>query len=179
MRKALQQYDQDIPEDDYKMEEILKRDKENFESPDIWFYVGADATNPRFAKVGITMRDLRSRSYSSANPNYYLFCAFQCQHGTSRAKLNSIEKSTLRYLDDIFVAKRACHRESQQLSECYYDIDFEDFFSTLHDYLLDYHGEHFQTRGYGNLGRYALEWLFSSCIQPEEKRRYLNLILRW
>ncbi len=113
----------------------MERDRINFESPNKWLYVGADCRNLNFAKIGITMNDLRSRSYSSANPNYYLFCAFQCEQSTTKEQLERIEQCALIYLDDVFrydngLTKRACHFESGYLSECYYDVDFEDFFCT-------------------------------------------------
>lgn len=95
MRKPPQIYNLEIPDDDYKMAAVMGRDKENFESSNIWFYVGADCRNPSFAKVGITQGDLRSRSYSSANPNYHIFCAFQCTQDTTNAQLKSIERNAL------------------------------------------------------------------------------------
>lgn len=62
MRKPQQTFDLEIP-DDYKLASVLERDRADFESTNIWFYVGADYRDSRFAKVGITMGDLRSRSY--------------------------------------------------------------------------------------------------------------------
>ncbi|HHS9931473.1 TPA: hypothetical protein ACTW4B_003512 [Klebsiella pneumoniae] len=134
MKKPQQIYDLQIPNDDYKMAAVMERDKLNFESPNKWFYVGADSRDLSFAKVGITMGDLTSRSYGTNNPNFYLFCAFQCQQSTTEAQLKSIEKSAISYLDGVFCAengqtKRARHMESQRLSECYYDVNFEDFLS--------------------------------------------------
>lgn len=187
MRKTQQIYDLEIPDDDYKMAIVMQRDKENFESPNIWFYVGADITNHGFAKVGITMGDLRSRSYSSANPNYFLFCAFQCDQCTTRLELESIEHAALNYLDAMFcwdngLTKRARHVESQRLSECYYHINFEEFFACLHDYLLDNHGRYFQTADFENdegfVEGYALSWQFFPRLKSEVKRQYLRKILR-
>nr|WP_229915941.1 hypothetical protein [Rahnella sp. LAC-M12] len=165
------------------MKAVMERDKANFESPNIWFYVGADSRDPGFAKVGITMGDLRSRSYSSANPNYYLFCAFQCIQGTSKSQLESIELGALTHLDAVFPNHRTRHMESQRLSECYYNIDFEYFFSCLHDYLHDNHYSNFQTAGFVNeLGDddgYALAWEFNPLLPPEVKSRFRSLILRY
>ena len=127
MRKPQQTFDLEIP-DDYKLASVLERDRADFESTNIWFYVGADYRDRRFAKVGITMGDLRSRSYSSSNPDYYLFCGFQCKHDTTRADLKNIERDVLSYLDEYY-PNRAPHRESRRLSECFYDINFEDFLS--------------------------------------------------
>lgn len=93
MKKPQQMYDLQIPDDDYKMAAVMERDKLNFESPNKWFYVGADSRDLGFAKVGITMGDLTSRSYGTNNPNFYLFCAFQCQQSTTEAQLKSIEKA--------------------------------------------------------------------------------------
>ncbi len=187
MKKPQQMYDLQIPDDDYKMAAVMERDKLNFESPDKWFYVGADSRDLGFAKVGITMGDLTSRSYGTNNPNFYLFCAFQCQQSTTEAQLKSIEKSAISYLDGVFCdengqTKRVRHMESQRLSECYYDVNFEDFFVEVHDYLLDNHVSYFQTCGFeneaGGDGGYALAWEFSSLLKPEVKRYFLNRILR-
>lgn len=101
MRKPQQTFDLEIP-DDYKLASVLERDRADFESTNIWFYVGADYRDRRFAKVGITMGDLRSRSYSSSNPDYYLFCGFQCKHDTTRADLKNIERDVLSYLDEYY-----------------------------------------------------------------------------
>lgn len=188
MRKTPQTYDLEIPDDDYKMAAVMERDKVNFESPNIWFYIGADCINPGYTKVGITMGDLRSRSYSSANPNYYLFCAFQCNQSTTKLQLETIEHSALNYLDDVFrwdngLTKRVRHMESQRLSECYYHIDFEDFFLCLHDYLLDNHDRYFQTATYMNDAGfedgYALSWQFNPCLALNVKRHFLRMILRY
>ncbi|MFM5727890.1 hypothetical protein ACET8R_15100 [Aeromonas veronii] len=183
MRKPPQIYNLEIPDDDYKMAAVMERDKVNFESPNIWFYVGADSRDPSFVKVGITMGDLRSRSYSSANPNYHLFCAFQCYHHTTKSQLESIETGALAYLDDLFPNHRARHWESQHLSECYYNIDFEKFFSCLHDYLLDNHHRNFQTAAFENeIGveeGYALAWEFNPRLSPKVKSRFRSLILRY
>lgn len=183
MKKPLQIYDLEIPDDDYKLAAVMERDKANFESPNIWFYVGADSRNPGFAKIGITMGDLRSRSYSSANPNYYLFCAFQCIQGTTKSQLENIELRALTYLDGLFPNHRERHTESQRLSECYYDIDFEDFFSCLHDYLLENHRNNFQTASFENEAGveegYALAWEFNPLLSREVQRHFRNLILRY
>lgn len=128
------------------------------------------------------MGDLSSRSYSSANPSYYLFCAFQCIQGTTKSQLESIEHRALEYLDDVFPDTRARHMESQRLSECYIDIDFEDFFSSLHDYLYENHYNDFQTAEFENevgvVEGSALAWEFNSCVPLAVQRRFRNLILR-
>lgn len=169
------------------MAAVMERDKANFESSDIWLYLGADCRNSRYAKVGITMGDLRSRSYSSANPNYFLLCAFQCRHDTTKEQLEIIECRALNYLDSIFirddgVSKRARHFESQRLSECYYDINFDEFFVCLHEYLWEQHNSYFQvceyeyhtTRVYGD----ALSCEFNPRLTVEQRSHYLRLIVR-
>lgn len=183
MRKPFQEYDLEISDDDYEMKDVMTRDKKNFESQDIWFYVGADSTNPRFAKIGITMGNMASRSYCSANPNYYLFCAFQCRYDTTKQTLKSIEEGALAHLDDVFPNCRARHKESNRLSECYYNIDFESFFLEVHEYLYSNHYTHFQATGfedeYGIDQGHALAWEFNPCLSRETQRRFRNLILRW
>ncbi|HGS7174042.1 TPA: hypothetical protein ACMEXL_004615 [Klebsiella variicola subsp. variicola] len=186
MRKPQQKYDLDIP-DDYKMAYVMEGDRTNFESINKWFYLGADFINPRYAKVGITMGNLSSRSYSSANPNYYLFCAFQCDQKTTRTILETIERGALNYLDDQFRSdngqtKRARHFESQRLSECYYGIEFEDFFGCLHSYLLDNHAQHFQIDGYEDEAGYncghSLAMLFNPRLQQDVQSSFRNMVIR-
>lgn len=174
MRKPQQTFDLEIP-DDYKLASVLERDRADFESTNIWFYVGADYRDRRFAKVGITMGDLRSRSYSSSNPDYYLFCGFQCKHDTTRADLKNIERDVLSYLDEYY-PNRAPHRESRRLSECFYDINFEDFFVDIHQYLHDKHYKHFQIMGFQDGESYALSWLFNSCLPSSVVNHFLNAI---
>ncbi|EME5107834.1 hypothetical protein VYS60_004311 [Salmonella enterica] len=187
MRKPHQIYDLPISDDDYKMAIVMERDKANFESRDIWFYLGADCRNSRYAKVGITMGDLSSRSYSSANPNYFLLCAFQCRHGTTKEQLVNIEGHALNYLDSVFIqengiSKRARHFESQRLSECYYDIDFDDFFICLHEYLWEYHYSFFQISEYEyhTTGVYgdALSCEFNPRLTIKQRSHFLRLIVR-
>lgn len=185
MKKPEQSYDLKIPDDDYKMAEVMENDKKDFESSDIWVYLAADSTNPSFAKVGITMGDLTGRSYDTGNPNYYMFCAFQCGHKTTQSQLKDIERSVFRHLDEIFTnedgsTKRGRFFESGRLSECYYDIDFEHFFVTLHDYLLDKHIRHFSIGGYiyGD-ERYALSMHFNNLLPFHVKTDFLSMILRY
>ena len=117
---------------DYKMQSILMRDKDNFESIYQWLYLGADIQNPSFAKIGITTGDLTSRSSSSGNPNYYIFCACKCRHDISESKLKSIEQKVLIKFDKLYPNKRLRHAESRRMSECFNEIDFFNFFLDLH-----------------------------------------------
>jgi hypothetical protein len=183
MRKPTQTYDLHIPDDDYKMAVVQGRDKANFESPNIWIYLGADIRDPSYAKVGLTMGDLRSRSYSSANPNYHIFCAFQCFVGTTGEQLKRIEEGALAYLDNMFPNRRAYHYESQVMSECYYDINFNDFFISLHNYLHDYHQNNFMTGQHLNEFEkddgYTLAMEFNPRIPLLIRRKYIELIKRY
>ncbi|TPW45432.1 hypothetical protein FKD06_19425 [Serratia sp. SRS-8-S-2018] len=185
MKKPQQQYDLKIPNDDHKMATVMGNDKKNFESSDIWVYLAADSTNPGYAKVGITMGDLTDRSYDTGNPNYYMFCAFQCDHRTTQSELKGIERSVFRYLDEIYTnedgsTKRRCFFESGRLSECYYDIDFKHFFVSLHNYLLEKHIRHFPTGNhfYGD-ERYALCMHFNNLLPPHVKTEFLNMVLQY
>lgn len=182
MRKPSQAYDLPIPED-YKIATVMQHDKANYESSMIWLYLGAVERHPDFAKIGITMGDLSTRSSSSANPDYHLFCAFQCDQRTTKEQLESIEQSALNYLDNVFgQEKRARHKESQRLSECYYGINFTEFFLSLHDYLLDNHVRYFQTVGYYNdqgfEEAYSLSCYFNTLVSPIVQSRFIELIQR-
>lgn len=175
MRKKPQAYVLDIPDDDYKMEDVMRNEKADFESQDIWFYIGAELGNPSFAKVGITMGDMSSRSSYSGNPRFYLFCGFQCKHDTTQPQLRKIERDVLSYLDEMYPDKRARHHESQRLSECFYDIDFEEFFFLTHQYLRDHYGRYFQKKGLGE--EYALSWEFNPLLDREDWMPFLRSIL--
>ncbi|OAD97861.1 hypothetical protein [Pantoea sp. OXWO6B1] len=183
MRKPTQTYDLHIPDDDYKMAVGMERDKANFESSNIWIYLGADKRDTCYAKVGLTLGDLRSRSYSSANPHYHIFCAFQCVVGTTGEQLRKIEKGALAFLDSMFPKRRAYHYESQILSECYYDINFSDFFVLLHDYLRDNHPnnfmevEHLNEINEDDGSTLAME--FNPQIPLLIRRKYIELIKRY
>ena len=133
------------------------------------------------------MGDLRSRSYSSANPNYFVFCAFQCYHNTTKEQLKLIEECALKYLDKVFcsdngLTNRARHFESQCLSECYYNINFEDFFMCLHDYLMHHQVRFFMTDQYDNhsasIYGAALSCEFNPRLTDEQKSHFLRLIVR-
>ena len=180
MRRKFQPYDREPPvDDDYKAEAIYDRDKDNFESLEKWLYLGADSKNAAYAKIGITMGNLASRSYSSGNPGYYLFCAFKCAASTTKAQLEDIERSVLRYLDGEFTredgtTKREPHFESRRLSECYYDIDFEELFQCLHEYLFKKHDRHFME---GYVGDF-LECEFSSSLSLAEQKSYKRMIMQ-
>ncbi|NAO26202.1 hypothetical protein PsdCFBP2356_06370 [Pseudomonas syringae pv. dysoxyli] len=142
LRKDKLPWDESISFDDYKLDHVYTQTMMNFTSVDKWLYLGADAGNDRFAKIGITMGDLGSRSYSSANPNYYLFCAFKCNHDVSRDELIHMENVVLERLDGLFkydygASKRMYHYESGVLSECYQNINFQEFFVTLHQEIYD------------------------------------------
>lgn len=187
MRINFQPYNCEPPvDDDYKAAAIYDRDKENFESLVKCLYLGADSKNAAFAKIGITMGNLASRSYSSSNPGYYLFCAFQCTANTTKAQLENVEKSVLSYLDKVFTredgtTKREPHFESQRISECYYDIDFEELFKCLHDYLYDKHIHHFTTHGFriGDSEQGVhLSCHFNQCIPQEVQNQYKGIILQ-
>ncbi|MBA0179167.1 hypothetical protein H0251_05860 [Pectobacterium carotovorum] len=187
MKKPQRPYNLDLPADaDYKTEWLYKRDKENFESTDKWIYLGADAKNPNYAKVGITMGDLVSRSYSSANPYFYLFCAFQCVQSTTKSQLEEIERSAHCYLDRVFTnrdgsTKRVHHFESGRISECYYDIDFNDFLQQFHGYLFDNHSRYFSCSGFEINGSIVGDYLrceFNQHISLEQRNYYINMILR-
>ncbi|MFV7771694.1 hypothetical protein [Shewanella marisflavi] len=182
MKKPQQIYNLEIPDDDYKIAALMEHDKANFESSKIWLYVGADSKNERFAKVGITMGDLGSRSYCSGNPHYHLFCAFQCYIHTTKLQLESIEKLALKHLDSLFPDCRVHHYESGKLSECYDDIDFETFLISLHDYLLDNHRNYFQTvaiDGEGYEGAYELACEFNRHLPLEVGSRFRRLFVRF
>ncbi|WP_421184321.1 hypothetical protein [Aeromonas hydrophila] len=171
----------------YKMEALHNRSKENFESINGWLYLGADIENSNFAKVGLTMDDLTSRSSSSANPNYYIFCAFKCRSNISKGELANIEKGALQYLDKVFInhaglTKRASHAESGKMSECFYDIDFMCFLKELHYYLYSNHRNNFIVGCFeDNAGFIEGDYLdceFNRRLSRDEINMYIREILQ-
>lgn len=172
----------------YKMEYIHNQSKLNFESTTKWLYLGANTRDSQFAKVGITMGDLTGRSSSSENPGYYLFCAFKCRDNISRFELEHIEKSALNYLEELFTysdgsTKRASHRESERISECFYDVVFLDFFGELHYYLYENHSSYFIRSGFENDAGVDegdfLDCEFNGRTMPlSEVNRHIRMILQ-
>ena len=130
--------------EDFELDRQIERDKRNFESTENWIYLGADIRDIFYSKVGITTGNLQSRSYSSAMPNYYLFCAFKAEVETSKAQLEVIESDILANLDDQFGEHlRMRHAESGMLSECYYGVEFKDIFQTVHHIIYYRHPNRF------------------------------------
>ncbi|MCL6692408.1 hypothetical protein M8R19_27345 [Pseudomonas sp. R3.Fl] len=156
MKRTKREYDLELdPSACYKMEFVHNESRESFESTEKWLYLGANARDSEFAKVGITMGDLTTRSSSSENPGYYLFCAFKCRNNIARSQLEDIEKSALNHLERVFVypdgsTKRALHHESGHISECFYDVDFLFFFGELHYYLYQNYCNYFMLSGFEN-----------------------------
>ncbi|MEQ9852085.1 hypothetical protein ABRP57_06620 [Pectobacterium aroidearum] len=188
MKKQKVKYDLKLdPNADYKAAWLHERNKRNFESLTKWLYLGADIKDDGFAKVGLTMKDLVSRSYSSANPNYYLFCAFKCRDDITTAEIQSIELGAVEYLDSMFSNKdgtsnRARHAESGRLSECFYNINFMDFFIGYHDYLYDEYRSDFIVSGFendfgGDEGEF-LDCEFNPRFTLQEKNKFIRMILR-
>lgn len=135
---------------DYKLEWSVQEDQKNWESLEKWLYLGADFKNRGFAKIGITMGDLSTRSYSSANPNYYIFCGFKCRYNISKEKLKCIENDILRkftnfYIDENGDTKRLVHIDSGRLSECFDNVNFIHFLAHLHYELFHNHNSSFIT----------------------------------
>ncbi len=167
---------------DYKMSQLLHDGRENFASVDKWLYLGADNRNSTFAKVGITGGDLASRSYSSANPSYYLFCAFQFKYNITKADMKLVEDDILSKLDEYWVSKRLYHYESNILSECYDDVDFEQIFKDLHYLIYSRHREKFQISGYQANDFDESDCEFVCCIfnkrLPKKLSTYVEMILQ-
>lgn len=181
-------FDTDVdPLEDYKIQYVMDEIRRNYESTDSWLYLGADAGNVGFAKIGITMGDLTSRSYSSGNPNYYIFCAFKCKYNISKAQLESIERDILEKFDKYYTnsdgsSKRLPHIESKRLSECFYDIDFLDFFKNLHAELFNFHSNMFLICGledeFGNIIGDFLDCEFNPIIPMEQRKKYRDMIIQ-
>lgn len=183
MRKEKKTLDDIKIFEDYKAEYIWERSRLDIESTEIWLYLAADAANDTFAKVGLTMGDLSSRSYSSGNPRYYLFCAFKCKHDLQESKLKSIEDDLLSKLEDRYryddgSTKRERFHESGRKSECFYDIDFLEFFKDIHFELYENHRSSFvisgMSDGFGSTDGEFVDCIFNSKVSdPHHYRRMI------
>lgn len=189
MKRTKREYDLELDQVAcYKMEFIHDESKENFESTEKWLYLGANARDSKFAKVGITMGDLTTRSSSSESPGYYLFCAFKCRHNLTSPQLNTIEERALEYLESVFTypdgsTKRASHHESGQISECFFDVNFPEFFRELHYYLYNNHCNQFVLSEFED-GEGFYEGEFIDCefnkrhMSLNDINRYIRMILQ-
>jgi hypothetical protein len=172
---------------DYKLEYVEQETRQNFESTDKWLYLGADILDANFAKIGMTMGDLVSRSYSSSRPSYYLFCAFKFKHNTSMQDVKRVENDVLWRIDCLHrnvdgSSKRMIHYESGQLSECFYPVNFFDFYRDVHFEIYDRHRNDFVICGYEN--EFGVDdGEFVDCIfnarQKERYNEYIKLILQY
>ncbi|NNH76517.1 hypothetical protein HLH17_02220 [Acinetobacter sp. ANC 5380] len=162
-------------ETDYKSKAVLDRQKIQYESINNWLYIGADSLDPSFAKIGITSGDLKSRSYSSARPSYFIFCAFKFKVLVSLEQMKEVEKRVLRDLDEVFVGDRLWHYESGKISECYMGINFKDLLCQVHFTLYDSFYDNFVAAGYEDYGIY-LDCEFNSKV--EDRKKYIEMILQ-
>ena len=171
----------------YKMEFLHNQAKENFESTEKWLYLGSNARDSGFAKVGMTMGNLTTRSSSPENPSYYLFCAFKCRHNITKSELKDLEADALSYLGSVFVhpdgsSKRAKHHESELISECFYDVDFHEFFRELHSYIYENHRNYFTISGFENEDGFDegefVDCEFNSRMSRNEINSYIRMILQ-
>lgn len=186
MKKEKVFLDNFVQSTDYKLEYVELETKRNFESIEKWLYLGADAKNLNFAKIGITMGDLSSRSYSSGNPNYYLFCAFKCKYNLSQLELKNIEEDILMRFEEIYTnddgsTKRLKHYESDFSSECFYPVNFLEFFINLHLEIYQSHRNSFVIcgfdDGFGGVDAEFIDCIFSPKIG--NKNKYIKMILQY
>jgi len=185
VKREKQNYQLSIPDDDYKMQHVMTEHKKNYESLVKWLYVGANKNNKSYAKIGITNGNLQSRSYSTTDPDYYIFCAFKCNYNISKIDLESIESSVISYLDSIYAdalgqSKRLQHAESNMLSECFHGIDFDDLLYQVHYALYTKHLRHFPlgslTDNYGNHIGDIIDCEFNKIIPLENKMKYMSFL---
>lgn len=171
---------------DYKYEWSKAEIINNFRSVEKWLYLGADAAKNSFAKIGMTMGDLSSRSYSSENPNYYLFCAFKCRHDLSRSELESIEKNVLLRMECLYrkadgSSTRLKHHDSKLLSECFDPVDFLAFFKSLHLEIYQSHRDNFVIcgvdDGFGGCDGELVDCLFNPNIN--DRNKFMRMIIQY
>lgn len=172
---------------DYKLEYIQREAKKNFESLDKWLYLGADELDANFAKIGITMGNLTSRSYCSSRPSYYLFCAFKFIYNISKQDVKRIEDDVLSKIDILYrnpddSSKRMIHYESRKVSECFYPVNFFDFYKDVHLIIYNDHRNSFEICGYENEDGED-DGEFVDCIynsrQEKDHNKFRKMILQY
>lgn len=187
MKRKHREYNLELDsEADYKEEWIYDRDKENYESVTKWLYLAQDVTDLFYAKIGITMGDLTARSYSSANPNYRIFCAFKCKFNISQKHLRAIENSALLNLEEMYTnpsfrMPRMRHVESRRNSECFTGIHYLNVFRDLHHYLYENHRSDFVTCGLindvGHCEGELIDLEFNPNLSRNKIRKYKEMIV--
>ncbi|MBR7681738.1 MULTISPECIES: hypothetical protein [Acinetobacter calcoaceticus/baumannii complex] len=173
---------------DYKTDQLMHDTFQNLQNVNKWLYLGADITNHSWAKIGITTGDLRSRSYSSANPNYYIFCAFQFKYNVTIDEMRKVEVDMLNMFDQDFLqmygdSRRLKHYESKTLSECYCPVNFSFVFEKLHDVLFNDYSFYFKKIGHENefgdeVGA-TLICEFNPTFPLERKKSLLSKLMQW
>lgn len=173
---------------DYKTDQLMHDAFQNLENEKKWLYLGADISNPDWVKIGITAGDLRSRSYSSANPNFFIFCAFQFKHNVTLEEMRKVEMDMHDKFDQDFIkefgsSKRLHHFESGRPSECYCPVDFSYVFEELHRELFHFYSLYFYKIGYtneiGDVDGETLYCEFSPTLNLERKKSFLNKLMQW
>lgn len=169
------------PSNDYKMDYVEMEARKDFESSTNWLYLGANAASRNFAKIGITMGDLSSRSYGTVDPNYYLFCAFKARHNISLTQLEVIESNILdkfenMYRNDDGSSKRMRHYDSGRSSECFSPVDFMDFFRNLHLEIYENYRDKFVICGKGVDGEFV-DCIFNKKVKNEME--FINMIVQY
>ncbi len=189
MKKKITYYEEldSYYEDDYKFQHVWQETKRNIESTEKWLYLGADILDRNFAKIGVTKDDLASRSYSSARPSYYIFCAFKFKYNISMKKVRQVEVDVLSrmeflYRNDDGTSRRMVHYESGRLSECFCPVDFFCFYRDLHWEIYDGHRDSFVICGYENK-YYEDDGEFVDCIfndrQRDRHNEYREMIIQY
>ena len=188
MKKEKVFLDNFVTSDDYKLEHVETEIRNNFESVERWLYLGRDAVDPNFVKIGLTMGELPSRSYSSANPDYHLFCAFKCKYNISEIELKNVEEEILVRLESIHrngdgSTKRLRHYESGLPSECFRPVDFLEFFIDLHYEIYENYRNNFVISAWenedGQIDGEFVDCIFNKKIKLEDRNKFIKMILQY
>jgi hypothetical protein len=70
--------------------------------------------------------------------------------------------------------KRALHHESEKMSECFYDVDFIEFFETLHHYLYEKHSRDFVLSEFENDDGVFIDCEFNSRMSLDEINTHIR-----
>ena len=182
------EFEIEIQDLDYKTEQLMHDAIQNLQNVRKWLYLGADISNREWVKIGITTGDLRSRSYSSANPNYYIFCAFQFNYNVTMKEMRRVELDMHNKFDRYFISqygssRRLNHFESGRPSECYCPVDFLFVLEDLHYELFHNYSLYFSKIGYENeiddIDGATVRCEFSPTLPKKMQNKLLNRLMQW
>lgn len=155
--------------------------KKKFESTEKWLYLEGDSCDPTFARIGITVGNLGSRSYRLTRPTSYLFCAFKFKHDISELEAECVKEEVLYRMDAMYIDRfnttRLDHYESGRITESFQPVDFIQFYKDVHFDLYINHRESFVIADYKGYGEFV-DCIFNPEIDNSDFK-YTEMIVQF